>query len=327
MANGRPTLANILARNNASATARYIARRLAQTSPLFDLLPFDASVTPNPRQRTLRYPYAMLKAARVGKLRDWYTDYPPSFNEFVEADAVLRPMGDAFEIDRVFSDADPDYVQENVDDFGPAIVGTFCDLAINGDNTADPREFTGLSKILTGTSSEIDGSAINLTAGQTDAQYYEGLAAVKKYVNRIKAKGLTPVILSGEDLGLRMETVGLRLGFVAKSQNTFGADINNFGGAAILDAGNVANGADGDFIGSPIIPVTGGLTDLYVVGFGLNGFHGVTLTGDKGVKYYQKGKTDAGVIERYEGELVAGVALKDTQAAYVLRGVRVAPGA
>lgn len=329
MANGRPTLQNIIARHNGGAVQNFIARQLAVTSPIFELMPFEASVTPPGRRtsRSLRYPYEMLKSLRKGQLRDWYNDYPTQFNEYVEADAYLRPIGDAFETDRAFEQSDPDYTDENVAGFASAITTTYSDLAINGDVTQDAREFNGASKILTGTSSEISGAAINLSVGQTDAQFYEALEPLKKYINRIKSLGLTPIVLANEDAALRMETVGLRLGFVQKSTNTFGADINQFGGSRIVDAGNVPSGVDGDFLGRPVIPVVNGLTDIYIFGLGLNGVHGVTLTGNKGVQYYNKDRSAPGVVLRDEAEIIAGFVIKDTRAAYVLRGVRVAPGA
>lgn len=319
---GRPTLTTILAREGTN-TGRYLARRLTMASPLFQMLPFDDSVSPNARQGSLQYGYTLNKSLRTGQLRDFNTDYTAKYTESEVKTAVLRPMGDAFEIDRVFADSSPDYVQENVDGFGPAIVGKFNDLAINGDNSVNSKEITGLSKLLTGTTSEIDGTTINLASGQTDSAYYDMLAAVKKYVNRLKGLGFTPMILTNEDAALRLETIGLKLGYVARATDQFGADITRFGGAQIVDAGAAPSDTDGDWGGKAIIPVVTKKTDIYIVGLGLNGFHGVTLTGGKAIRYYQTAKTDAGAVQRYEAELVAGVALQDTRAAYVLRGVTV----
>lgn len=319
---GRPILTTILNRQG-SATSKYLARRLTVASPIFQELPFDDSVTPNARQGSLTYTYAQNKSLRAGQLRDWNTDYPAKFTERVDKTAVLRPIGDAFEIDRVFADSAPEYVQENVDGFGPAIIGKFNDLAINGDNSTNAKEITGLSKLLTGTTSEIDGTGISLASGGTDSAYYDALAVLKKYINRLKALGLVPMVLTNEDAALRLETIGLKLGYVARATDAFGADITNFGGARIVDAGAAPTDTDDDWGGHAIIPVVSKKTDVYIVGLGLNGFHGVTLTGGKAIQYYQTAKTDAGVVQRYEGELVAGVALQDTRAAYVLRGVTV----
>lgn len=69
---------------------------------------------------------------------------------------------------------------------------------------------------------------------------------------------------------------------------------------------------------------TGGLTDLYAVRIGLDGFHGVTTIGSQIVSTYLPDLNAPGAIKRGEVEMgPVGVALKATKAAAVLRGIRV----
>lgn len=71
-------------------------------------------------------------------------------------------------------------------------------------------------------------------------------------------------------------------------------------------------------------PATGGLTDLYAVRIGLDGFHGVTTMGSQIISTYMPDLSAPGAIKKGEVEMgPVGVALKATKAAAVLRGIRV----
>jgi hypothetical protein len=68
----------------------------------------------------------------------------------------------------------------------------------------------------------------------------------------------------------------------------------------------------------------GGLTDLYAVRVGLDGFHGLTTVGGQLVQTWLPDFTKAGAVKTGEVEMgPVAVALKATKAAAVLRGIRV----
>ena len=68
-----------------------------------------------------------------------------------------------------------------------------------------------------------------------------------------------------------------------------------------------------------------GLTDLYAYRVGLDGFHGVTVSGQPLVRTWLPDFTEAGAVKTGEVEMgPLAVALKATKAATVLRGVQVA---
>lgn len=322
---GNPTLTDLVA--NAKAGVRYLGNQFVRANPMLQLLPFDAGVTPGSPEQILAYPYSRQKNMRVGQLRNPYEDYVEGFVERETAVSLLKIMGDAFGIDRVFAQADVSgFVELNVQEIALSTTALYNNLTVNGDSTAvGSKEFDGLSQILTGTTSEVNGAAlgaeVDFSAGRTDVQLLESLSILKRYINRLKALGLTPVILGNEDSVLRIETVATKLGFVQKTVDNFGADVTRFAGTALVDLGPVPS-TDGS--GTSVVPTVTGLTDLYIVGFGLKGFHGVTLTGDAGVQYYSNlNDRTPGVKRRVEAELVAGVALKNTKAATVLRDVRI----
>ncbi|MCP2015627.1 hypothetical protein L1280_002795 [Deinococcus sp. HSC-46F16] len=333
----RPTLDVITARSGQARRA--LVRRYQQLSPLMQVLPFDNSVVPSLSGgggRSLIYGYERDKQPRGAQFRDWYQDYPADYQETEPVVTYLRPLGGAFEIDRVFVQADGSispntpglgsFVNENVDALARATVGLFANTSVNGDKVANPLAFDGLSKILDGTTSEFSGTALNVGEGATVDDYTKAVTAMKKFINRIKARGLQPVIFGNEESALRLEMAAIKLGYTDRKPDAFGQDIVNFAGAPILDLG-ARVGTTGDDAADSVIPVTpDGLTDIYIVGLGLSGFHGVTLTGDSGVTYYSNlGDTKPGVTKRVECEMVGTVALKDTKAAYVLRDVRVQP--
>lgn len=67
-----------------------------------------------------------------------------------------------------------------------------------------------------------------------------------------------------------------------------------------------------------------GLSDIYAVRFSvLDGFHGVTLTGNSGINSFLPDFNQPGAVKKGEVELVACVALKNTKAAGVLRNVKI----
>lgn len=332
----RPTLDVITARSGQAKRA--MVRRYQQLSLFMQLLPFDNSVVPSLSGggRSLVYAYERDKSMRGAEFRDWYQDYTPDYQETEPVVTSLRPLGGAFEIDRVFVRADgsvspntpglQSFVNENVDALARATVGLFANTALNGSKASNPLAFDGLSTILDGTTSEFSGAALNVGEGADKAAYIRATTAMKRFVNRIRAQGLDPVILCNEDAALRLEVAGVELGYQDRKPSAFGQDITQFAGAPIIDLG-ARVGTKGESAADYVIPTTDtGLTDIYIVGLGLNGFHGVTLEGDSGVVYYSNlGDTKPGVTKRVECEMVGTVALKNTQAAFVLRDMRVQP--
>lgn len=66
-----------------------------------------------------------------------------------------------------------------------------------------------------------------------------------------------------------------------------------------------------------------GLTDLYAVTLGLDGFHGVTVTKGGLITYRLPDFKTAGAVKSGDVEMVAAVALKNTRKAGVLRNLKV----
>ena len=73
-----------------------------------------------------------------------------------------------------------------------------------------------------------------------------------------------------------------------------------------------------------VIPISeDGKTDIYAFKIGLDGFHGISQNGSKIIQTYLPDVTKPGAVKDGEVELIAGVVLKDTKKAGVLRDVTV----
>ena len=68
-----------------------------------------------------------------------------------------------------------------------------------------------------------------------------------------------------------------------------------------------------------------GSTDIYAVTIGLDGFHGISPTGSKVISSFMPDLNAPGAVKNGEVELVAGVVLKNTNKAGVLRGIKILP--
>ena len=330
---GNPTLTQILADHDASQGQRYIGNLFERNNVLMQLLPFDNSVAPRDPDHPLIYSYSRQANMRLAQFRDFYQDYDPAFVNRESVSTQLKVFGDKFAIDRVFNRADvSQFVELNIGELAAAAMALFNDTVMNGDVAVTPLGFNGLNTILTGTPSEISAAGTDISSASTEAARREAMVLIKRYVNRIRQRGLVPTILTNEDGALRMEATAEALGYVEKRVTNWGQDVRQYSGADIVQLGvkPSVNGTGAEIIpttsGDTVTPANNGLTDIYIVGFGLRGFHGATLTGAQGVTYYNNlGDTNPGVTKAVEAEMVATVALKDIEAAYVLRDVRVVP--
>jgi hypothetical protein len=332
-----PTLAQLQSAHNASAGKRYFGNLMRKASPLLDRLPLDASVNPQPGKPMI-YNYSFQKDMKVAQFRAVNADYTDGFVTTDEASVALKIMGDKFGLDRVLVDVDDadanvagveNFVELNISEIARSVAQLMSDTSIIGNATTTPTSFDGLSKILTGSTSEVlaaGAGGFNLDLSQTDAQFYAALEPLKKAINSIRAYGLEPVIMCNEDTKARLETVGARLGYISKTKDEFGGDITRYAGAEIMDLG-VVGSTNGN--GAMVIPTvnpasTTLVTDLYVVGLGERGFHGATLTGTRGIKYYSNiGQTNQPDIAQYvSADFIAAVVLKSTRAARVFRDIR-----
>lgn len=307
-------------------------------SEILELLPFDNCVAPSGGGSTLTYGYVQKKLPSATSFRAINSEYKPNQATVERKNVDLKVFGGAFEIDRVIKQAEGMYnnMALQVEEKIKSAVGTFHNAMINGDASVDADSFDGLDKFLVGQSTEfnteavIDLSTTEKIKANAD-QFYEALLLL---INRTGAQAL----MVNELMKTKIQTVARILGYKTESEEAFGRTITTIGEGKVrlIDLKNVVTtSGEGDeavAVETPIIGVKSrtvgtaqtGLTDIYAVKFGvLDGFHGVTLTGNNAISQYLPDFNTPGAVKKGEVEMVACVALKNVKSAGVLRNIKI----
>jgi hypothetical protein len=303
---------------------RMIIDEFRKSSALLDALPFHDAVNPMGGGSTLTYGYHRVLAQRGAEFRAINSEYTPAEATKQRFDTDLKPLGGSFQIDRVLAQlARGAEVEFQLGQLIKATRTQFQDEAINGDTAVDSDGFDGLDKALTGTDTEFDGSAVDLT----DTDSHGSLDEIDTFLSLLDGP---PTMVLGNALALaRFRAIARRANMYVQSPvqgltSGAGAPVSRqqFGDVILVDPGNKAGSND------PIIPVTDGTTDIYAVRIGMDGFHGVSVAGQPLVQTWLPDFARAGAVKTGEVEMgPVGVALKSTKAAAVWRGVRIAAAA
>lgn len=290
-------------------------------SEVLEMLPFDNAVNSN-GSSTLVYGYVQLKTPSKAAYRAIGQEYTASEATVENKTVNLAIFGGSFEIDRVIKDLNAQFnnMEFQLSEKIKAAVALFHDGMINGDIASEANGFDGLDKMLTGTESEfgaeasIDISTKTALEGNS-SDLYEKVTAL---INRTGANA----ILCNEKFKTKFQTVARYLGYKTESEEAFGRVIEKIGSVRLIDLKNKVDEAGKQ---TPIIPVgEDGMTDIYAVKFDVNnGFCGVTLTGNDVINTYLPDFKAPNALKKGEVEMVACVALKNTNAAAVLRNIKV----
>lgn len=304
-------------------------------SEILEMLTFDDAVSAQGGS-TLTYGYVQKKAPSKTGFRAINTEYKPSEATVEKKTVDLKIFGGAFQIDRVIKEAEGLYnnMALQMEEKIISAVGTFHDAMINGDAATNADGFDGLDKFLVGQKSEY-GTDEYIDLSTMDAVKENANLFYEKLLKLINSTGANAVIVN-EDMKTKIQTVARILGYKTESEAAFGRVVTTIGEnkVRIIDMGNVVTVDDeGNVIETPIIDkhertigeaTVDGLTDIYAVKFDVNnGFHGVTLTGSRLIKKFLPDFDAPGAVKTGEVEMVAAVALKNTNAAGVLRNVKV----
>lgn len=308
-------------------------------SEVLELLPFDNSVSPSGGS-TLTYGYIQKKLPSATSFRAINTEYTASQATVEKKSVDLKVFGGKFEIDRVIKQAEGMFnnMAMQLEEKIKSAVGTFHDAMINGDSAVTANGFDGLDKFLVGQKTEygtdkvIDLSTMEQLKANADV-FYEALL---KLINSTGADA----IMVNEGTKTKIQTVARILGYKTESEEAFGRTITTIGEGKvrIIDLKNVVTvsgeGEDAVAVETPVIKVKNrtvagteatGITDIYAVKFSvLDGFHGVTITGNNAISQYLPDFNTPGAVKQGEVEMVACVALKNVKSAGVLRNIKIA---
>ena len=289
-----------------------------RTNSILDLITFDDVVNPAGGGNTLTYGYRRLITPGSAAFRAINSEYVPTEVTTQQFFTDLKPLGGSFQIDRVLANigaAASGEVSLQSSQKIKAAQAKFGEAVILGDSAVDADSFDGLSKALTGSSTE-DSTARDWSGPMTQVLAFQILTDVDNLLSLLDGE-------AGAIIGNRktIQLIKAASRFANQSVQIVGprdTTIDTYAGARLVDAGFKSGSA------APIIPVTAGKSDLYAVRFALDGFHGVSVAGGTVVSYYAPDFSTPGAVKTGEVELgPVGVALKATKAAGVYRGITI----
>lgn len=302
-----------------------------RSSLLLDKLVFDNAISPGTGGSTLTYGYIQLKTPSTAAVRQINSEYTAGEAKREEKTTKAVVMGGKFQIDRVLigTAGAVDELAFQTEQKVKATANYFNNLVINGNKASSGtgvlNTFDGLDKLLTGTETEITSAVDVSTEALMNANYNALLDEVDGFLSTLDGK--PSMLLMNNKMLSKMRSAARRAGYYSKNRDEFGRQVETYNDIPMYDMGKYYNGTNT----VDIIPETAatqsaeGKTDIYAVAIGLDGFHGVSPTGSKVINSYMPDLSKPGAVKDGEVELVAGVALKNTNKAGVLRGIKISP--
>ncbi len=302
-----------------------------RSSLLLDRLTFDDAVSPGTGGSTLSYGYTRLKTPSTAQSRALNQEYTANQAVREKTSTSLSIFGGKFELDRVLQSTSGSLDEINFQ-MQQKILGArnlFHYEIINGDEAVDANSFDGLNKILTGTTTEINTDKVTDLTALNEAGSRAFLEIIDNFLSELD--GRPTMIMGNSKLINKIKSVARWAGYYNRTQDAFGQTVDNYDNIPLVDLGYFYNPATSttDPVTKTLSRTVGGkaatgLTDLYAVSLGLDGFHGVSPKGGVGITSYLPDLAKPGVIKAGEVEMVAGVALKATRKAGVLRNIKIA---
>ena len=287
---------------------------------LLNLLVFDNCVALNGGS-TLAYTYNRVLTNGTAAFREINNEYTAQEAKTKQYTTNLKVFGGSFEIDRVIQKHVKGVTNQLAFQMAQKIKGAqalFSDTFFNGSAASDAKVFDGIDVALTGSSTEITpDAAIDLsTASALDTNYKAFLDAVEDMLAELD--GAPSFLAMNRKLRSAFNKVGRRTVAFTETRDEFGRAVQYYNGIPLITIGDKPNTAN------PIIANGSDGTSLYAVRVGLDGVCGVTPEGDDIIDVYMPDFNTPGAVKKGEVEMVAGIAVKATKAAGVLRKVKIA---
>lgn len=309
-----------------------IVDEFRRSSLLLDKLVFDNAISPGTGGSTLTYGYIQLKTPSTAAVRAINAEYTAGEAKRVEKTAKAVIMGGSFQVDRVLQNTSGavDELAFQAQQKIKATSNYFHNLVINGAAASSAvgyvaSTFDGLRKLLDGTSSELTSGIDLSSAAKVDSNANAFIDQLDQLVHTID--GDTSMLLMNSAMLLKVRAAARRAGYYERTKDDFGRVVETFAGIPLMDCGKYYNGtASVDVIGTSAASASAdGTTSIYAVSIGLDGFHGISPTGNSVISSYMPDMTAPGAVKTGEVELVAGVVLKNTLKAAALNGIVLSP--
>lgn len=300
-----------------------VVDQFRRSSLLLDKLVFDNAVSPSTGGSTMLYGYVQLKTPAMASFRAVNSEYTPQEALREQKTAALKIFGGAAEVDRIIQSTSGllNELEFQLSEKVKGAVNLFHYSVINGNAADAGGGFDGLDLMLTGSSTEYNGaSEIDLSdSGKIDANYKAFLDMLDEYLSEFD--GQPDLLLCNAKLLTRIRSAARRAGYLTHSEDAFGRPVPGYNGIPLIDLGCYWNGT----ATTPTVAVdtAAGTTDLYAVGIGLDGFHGVSPLGGSLINTYLPDLCAPGAVKKVEVEMSAAVVLKNSRKAGVFRNIKV----
>ena len=287
-----------------------------RSSLLLDQMTFDNVISPGTGGSTLTYGYIQLKSPSTAAVRTINSEYTPGEAKKEKKTTQAVIMGGSFQVDRVLQNTSgaANELAFQAEQKIKATANFFHNQVINGTAATG---FDGLAALLAKTSNEITSEVSLATSAEVDTNYNAFLDELDAFISAID--GTPSMLLMNRAMLIKVRSVARRAGYYDRSKDDFGRVVETYGGVPLVDLGKYYNGtASVDVVGT-----NEGKSAIYAVSLGLDGFHGISPTGTGVITSYMPDLNAPGAVKTGEVELVAGVALKNTLKAAVLKDITI----
>lgn len=295
-----------------------IIDEFAKSSFILNNIPFDDCVSPVGGGATLTYGYTRLITQPTADFRAVNSEYAPNEVQKQRYTTDLKVFGGAYEIDRIIAGMGGiiDEVALQSAQKVKAASALFSDTIINGNSSTNENVFDGLDVAVTGSDTEYTpAEVIDLsTSEKVTANATAFVDALDEWLGEMDG---VDAIFCNSKMAAKFRAIARRMGMYQLSKNDFGQNVEFYGSIPFVDLGAKAGTND------PIVGINEGVTSLYAVRFGLDGFHAISMAGQPPVKIWLPDFSTAGAVKKGEVEMVAGCALKSTKAAGAFRNIKV----
>lgn len=291
-----------------------------RSSYLLDKLVFDNAVSPGTGGSTLTYGYVKLKTPSVAGSRKINEEFTPGEAKREDMYAKCDIMGGEFELDRVIigTSGAVDELDFQTKEKIKATSNYFHYQVINADKDSG-SEFDGLKKLIAGSSTEVLADNLDLsTSDAMDKNYNNALDQVTEFISLLAEK--PTLLLMNSKMKTKMKNIARRAGYYSRTEDAFGRTVDNWDNIPMVDMEQYYDGEKSvDCVGTE----ADGTSAIYAVVIAQNAFTGFSPTGTKVVQSYLPDLSQPGAVKKGDVELVAGVALKNTLMAGVLKGIKI----
>ena len=288
-----------------------------RSSALLDGMVFDNVISPGTGGSTLTYGYIQLKTPATAAVRAVGAEYTPGEAKREKKTTGAVIMGGSFQVDRVLQNTAgaADEVAFQAEQKIKATANFFHNMVINGDS--DEGGFDGLKKLLSGTANELNSQVSLASSQELDENYNAFLDEMDAFLAALD--GTPSMLLMNTGMLIKLRSIARRAGYYERTRDDFGNFVETYAGIPMVDMGKYFDGENT----TDVIPTQEGKTAIYAVCLGLDGFHGISPQGDGVINCYLPDLNAPGAVKTGEVELVAGVALKNTLKAAVLKDITV----